>query len=112
MLATARTIAGLGVASVKLHNLYAVRNTRLAEMVATGEVRLLGRDEYITYAVNFLEVLSPNCVIDRLSGDAPREYLIGPPWCLDKPAIRAAVEVEFVRRGSWQGCKWKGQGTA
>ncbi len=108
MLATARAIAGLDVASVKLHNLYAVRNTRLADMVATGEVGLLGRDEYVTYAVNFMEALSPDCVIDRLSGDAPREFLIGPHWCLDKSAIRAAVEAEFVRRGSWQGCRWEG----
>ena len=108
MLATARTIAELGVASVKLHNLYAVQKTRLAARVAAGEVRLLGRDEYITYVVNFLEVLSPDCVIDRLSGDAPRGYLIGPEWCLDKSAVRAAVEAEFVRRGSWQGCKWEG----
>ena len=108
MLATARAIAGLDVASVKLHNLYAVRNTRLADMVATGEVRLLERDEYVTCAVDFMEALSPDCVIDRLSGDAPREFLIGPQWCLDKAAILAAVEAEFVRRGSWQGCRWEG----
>ena len=113
MLATARTIAGLGVGSVKLHNLYAVRNTRLAEMAGGRRgSRSSNATNTSAYVVDFLEVLSPDCVIDRLSGDAPREYLIGPQWCLDKPAIRAAVEAEFVRRGSWQGCKWKGQGTA
>jgi uncharacterized protein len=103
MLATARELARLGVHSVKLHNLYAVRGTRLADMVASGEVRLLDLDEYISYAVDFLEVLPATCVIDRISGDAPPRYLVAPAWCLDKPAVRAALEAEFARRGSWQG---------
>ncbi len=71
MLATARCLARLGVASVKLHNLYAVRGTRLAELLAAGQVRLPERDEYVRWVVDFLEVLPPGCVIDRLSGDAP-----------------------------------------
>jgi radical SAM superfamily enzyme len=103
MLATARQIARLGVGSVKIHNLYAVRNTRLAEMLAAGEVRLPERDEYVSCVADFLEVLPPNCVIDRLSGDAPRTYLVGPQWCLDKSAIRTAVIAELARRDSWQG---------
>ena len=105
MLATARQIARLGVASVKIHNLYAVRNTRLEEMLAAGEVRLPERDEYVNCVADFLEVLPPDCVVDRLSGDAPRAYLVGPQWCLDKSAIRAAVIAELARRGSWQGRK-------
>ena len=36
MQATARLLARLGIASVKLHNLHAVRNTRLAELLAAG----------------------------------------------------------------------------
>ena len=59
---------------------------------------------------DFLEVLPPSCVIDRLSGDAPRRYLVGPEWSLDKAAIRGAVEAELVRRGSWQGSRWEGGG--
>ena len=39
-------------------------------------------------------------VIERLCGDAPPEYLVGPPWCLDKAAVRAAVEAEFHRRAA------------
>lgn len=103
MQATARELARLQVDSVKLHNLYAVRGTRLGEMAAAGEVQLPGLEDYVTYVVDFLERLPGTCVIDRLSGDAPPEYLIAPAWCLDKSAVRAAVEAEFTRRGSWQG---------
>jgi radical SAM protein (TIGR01212 family) len=103
MLATARALAESGVHSVKLHNLYAVRDTLLAEWVRDGKVRLLERGEYADCVVDFLEALPPHCVVDRLSGEAPREYLVAPEWTADKGAVRADVEAEFARRNSWQG---------
>ncbi len=103
MLATARQLAGLEIHAVKLHNLYAVRNTPLAEMVARGEVELPGFEDYVNRAVDFLELLPPEFIIDRISGDAPPQYMVGPQWCLEKAAIRAAVEAEFRRRGTRQG---------
>jgi radical SAM protein (TIGR01212 family) len=103
MLATAREVARLGLDSVKIHNLYAVRDTRLADQVAAGEVRLMERDEYVETLVSFLELLPPNCVVERVSGDAPPDYFLGPAWCLDKPAVRAAVDAELLRRDTWQG---------
>ena len=108
MRATARELARLEIHSVKLHNLYAVRNTVLADQVAAGRVRLPEFQEYVDYVVDFLEELPGEVVIERLCGDAPPEYLVGPPWCLDKAAVRSAVEAEFRRRGTCQGCKAKG----
>jgi uncharacterized protein len=111
MLATARELAGMEIHSIKLHNLYAVHNTPLAEMVARGDVKLLQFEEYINLVVDFLELLPPDCVIDRLSGDAPAQYLVGPDWCLNKSAIRAAVEAEFRRRDTYQGSGFRVQGS-
>lgn len=103
MLATAREIARLRLHSVKIHNLYAVKNTVLADQVMSGTVALPDRDQYVAYVADFLEALPPDCVIDRLCGDAPQEYLVAPQWCLDKQAVRAAIEKELQRRDSWQG---------
>jgi uncharacterized protein len=103
MRATARELARLDIDSVKIHNLYAVKNTRLAEMVAAGRVRLPELQEYAGWVVDFLEILPPRCVIDRLSGDAPPEYLVGPDWCRNKSAARAAIDAELRRRDTWQG---------
>jgi radical SAM protein (TIGR01212 family) len=103
MSATAAELARLRIDSVKLHNLYAVKETRLGEMVADGRVTLPERDEYVARVVDFLERLPAACVIDRLSGDAPPEYLIGPKWCLDKSVVRRQIEAELERRETWQG---------
>jgi uncharacterized protein len=108
MLSTAREVARLGIDAVKIHNLYAVKRTALADQVARGEVRLMERDEYIQVLVDFLELLPPRCVVERISGDAPPDYFIGPAWCLDKPAVRQALSAELERRDSWQGKKWDG----
>jgi radical SAM protein (TIGR01212 family) len=105
MMATARELARLNVDAVKIHNLYCVKNTPLADQVARGEVHLMERADYVRTVVDFIELLPPTTIVDRISGDAPPDYFIGPTWCLDKPAVKAAVLAEFARRGSWQGAK-------
>jgi uncharacterized protein len=111
MLATADALAKLELHAIKPHNLFAVRNTPLGDDVTAGRVRLPEFDEYVGLLVDVLERLPPSFVIERLSGDAPPDYLIAPAWCLNKPAIRAAVEAEFRRRGTWQGKHFAGNGS-
>lgn len=106
MMATASAVARLGLDSVKLHNLYAVKGTPLAEQVARGDVQLLDRATYVTTLVDFLERLPPAMVVERVGGDAPPEYLVGPAWCLDKAGFRRALDAELRRRDTWQGRKF------
>jgi radical SAM protein (TIGR01212 family) len=103
MMATAHETARLGLDAVKIHNLYAVRNTPLADQIARGEVSLMERDEYLRTLIDFLEVLPPTMLIERISGDAPPDYFVGPAWCLDKAAVRLAFESELERRNTFQG---------
>jgi radical SAM protein (TIGR01212 family) len=105
VLATARELARLRVDSVKLHNLHVAKDTALARMFAAGEVTLPDCRAYVDLVVGFLEQLPPECVIDRLVGDAPAEYLVAPAWCRDKGSVRSAIEGELARRGTWQGRK-------
>jgi len=107
MIATAKTLAKLNAHSVKIHNLYAARDTRLAEEVAAGNVILPTQEAYLDDVIGFLEHLSPHCVIDRLLSNAPPEYLVAPPWCLEGAAVRQAIEAELLRRDTWQGRLWK-----
>lgn len=109
MLATARELVRLQVDTVKLHNLYAVRNTALADQVERGEVTLMGLEDYVQTLVDVLELLPPQMVVERISGDAPPDYFVGPAWCLDKPGVRRAVEAEMERRDSWQSKHWPGK---
>jgi uncharacterized protein len=107
MLATARALARLPVHAVKIHNLYVVRDTPLAESFARGEVRLLERDEYVGVVCDFLELLPPQVVIYRLSGESPPDYFVAPAWSLDKPGLLRAIDDELRRRDSRQGSRYE-----
>ena len=110
MLATAREMARLQLDAIKIHNLYAVKNTPLAEQLQRGEISLMSRSDYVCTLVSFLEYLPPEMVVERISGDAPGDYFLGPTWSLDKPGLLSAIRQEFERRDTWQGRLW-GQGT-
>ncbi|MBI2824386.1 MAG: TIGR01212 family radical SAM protein [Planctomycetia bacterium] len=110
MMATAREIGRLAIDSVKIHNLYAVHGTPLAEWVREGSVTLMDRDRYVETLIDFLELLPASCRVERTSGEAPPDYLEGPAWCLDKPGLRAAIDAEFARRDTWQGRRQLGVG--
>ncbi len=103
MLETADAIAELPVNGVKIHNLHVVRGTPMEAMYHAGTVPMLSRDEYVAVVCDFLERLPADVVIHRLNGDAPPDYLVAPAWCLEKPALLAAIDGELARRDSWQG---------
>ena len=103
---TARELARLRVDAVKLHNLYVVRDTPLAEQIRRGETRLLSRDEYVRSVVDTLELLPSYTVIQRMGGDAPGKYFLGPSWCLDKAGLQLAIQEELVRRDTYQSRSW------
>jgi radical SAM protein (TIGR01212 family) len=105
MLATADLLASLPVDAVKIHNLHVVRDTPMEKMYQAGQVRMLDLNEYVSIACDFLERLPSTMVIQRLSGDAPPDYLVAPKWCLNKPVLLEAIREELKRRESWQGKK-------
>lgn len=103
LLATADELARSGVDSVKIHNLYVVKDTPLADDVAAGRVTLQSQAEYVDTVVDFIERLPSSVVVERVSGEAPPNYFVGPAWCLQKAAVRLAIDAEFRRRDTWQG---------
>lgn len=100
---TAERVAALGLHSVKLHNLYVVKNTPLARLWEAGQVTLPTLEEYAELAVDFLERLGEETVVERLAGDAPRDFLLAPAWSANKNPAAAAILAEFARRNSRQG---------
>jgi radical SAM protein (TIGR01212 family) len=107
MRATAREMARLQLDSIKIHNLYVVKGTPLADLYARGEISLLNLDEYIQILVDFLELLPATMVVERISGDAPDDYFVGPTWSLDKVTILRELSRELQRRDSWQGKQYR-----
>ncbi|WP_407643501.1 TIGR01212 family radical SAM protein [Cohnella endophytica] len=108
MLDTVKAVAGMDVQGIKIHLLHLMRKTPMVRQWRDGLLRFLDQDEYVSLVVDSLELLPPEMIVHRLTGDAPRDLLIGPMWSLRKWEVLNAIDAELVRRDSWQGKAWKG----
>lgn len=91
--------------SIKLHMLHILKNTLCAEMYEKGEIRVFEKDEYINLVCDELEIIHPEIVIQRITGDGARENLIAPLWSIKKFDVINGVDKELAKRGTFQGCK-------
>ncbi|QDV63895.1 TIGR01212 family radical SAM protein [Crateriforma conspicua] len=107
MMQTADEVAALGFDSVKIHNLYVVEGTPLADQVRAGTLNLMDRETYVQTVVDFLQRLPPEMIVERVSGEAPKGFLVEPAWCLDKSRLLREIESEFRRRGTVQGSHYR-----
>lgn len=110
MIETASVLASLDTQGIKIHLLHVMRSTRLETMYRQGRFELLTQDEYVKLVVDILEILPPEMVVHRLTGDSPRETLIGPEWSLKKWEVLNSIDKELRRRDTWQG-KYHQEGT-
>lgn len=102
---SAKILSAMGVDQVKLHALYIVKNTEMAEWYQKGEVTLISKDEYVERVVTFLEHLHPDIVVQRLIGRAPEANTLFTNWQTGWWKIRDEIEQLLVERDTWQGKK-------
>lgn len=103
MLESARTVGELKPHCVKLHLLHILKGTVMAKELECGELRLMEQDEYVDIIVRQLELIPPETVIQRLTGDGGRESLIGPLWSLKKFEVLNAIDKAMAERNTYQG---------
>ena len=103
MLETARRLSHLKLHSIKIHLLHVLKGTVMEQQLAEGQFRLLTREAYVGIVCDQLELLPPQMVIQRVTGDGERESLVGPEWSLKKLCVMNEIDKELVRRNSFQG---------
>lgn len=107
MVETARTLSVLKIDGVKIHSAHVLKDTKLEDMYLSGAYHPPELTEYVDIVCDFLEHLSPDIIIHRLVGDAPRSRYVAPEWCLHKSEALRAIDAELERRNSRQGGRIK-----
>ncbi len=100
---TARQTATLRPDAVKLQMLHIINGTPIAKMYKAGEFSLLTREEYTEIIADQLELLPPETVIERITGDGDKSKLIAPLWSADKIAVLGGIDKCLAVRDSYQG---------
>ncbi|MFC6039133.1 TIGR01212 family radical SAM protein [Paenisporosarcina macmurdoensis] len=108
MLETVREVAKLDVQGIKIHLLHLLKGTPMIKQYEKGLVEFMDKDQYIQLVVDQLELLPPEMVIHRITGDGPINLMIGPMWSVNKWDVLNGVDAELERRGSWQGKYFEG----
>ena len=105
MLETARQVATLRPACVKIHLLHVLKGTPMAEEYLAGAFDTMTMEDYVDTVCDQLELLPPEIIIQRVTGDGMRDQLIAPLWSLKKVAVMNEIDKTLYIRDSWQGKK-------
>lgn len=103
MLETVSHVAALPVAGIKLQLLHIQKGTKLAFEYEAEPFPLFELEEYCDFVIDCLEILPPDMVIHRLTGDGPRSLLIAPLWSTDKKRVLNTINKRLAERDTWQG---------
>lgn len=107
MLETCRFLNGLHIDGIKLQLLHVLQHTDLAILYRENAFSLLSFEEYIDIVISCLEVLSPDIVIHRVTGDGPRSLLTAPLWSTDKRRVLNTLHQEMKKRGTFQSAAFR-----
>ncbi len=92
-----------GTDGVKLQLLHILKDTDLYEDYKRGKVEVLSLEKYIDILFSCIEKIPKNVVIHRITGDAPKKYLVEPLWSADKKKVLNTINKELEKRDVIQG---------
>ena len=98
-----RVVAALRPTMVKLHLLHVLRGTLLGEMYGQGAYIPMTQEAYVHAVVRCLELLPPETVIARLTGDGNGKMLLAPLWSIKKMAVINDIDQLMFSENTWQG---------
>ena len=82
-----------------------IKDTPLEKLYNKEKFHILTKEEYIDIVINQLELLKPEIVINRITGDPKIDDLIEPKWLTKKFCVLNDIDKEMVKRDSFQGKK-------
>ena len=107
MMRTVRDVAALSPNQVKIHLLHVIKGTRLADIYERGEYTPLEKEEYVELVADAIELLPPDTVVTRLTGDGMADELIAPDWSRKKVSVINDIDKTLFLRNSYQGKNYK-----
>ncbi|MBE6617985.1 MAG: TIGR01212 family radical SAM protein [Ruminococcaceae bacterium] len=106
MLTTARDVARLRPDMIKIHLMHVLDGTPLGDMCLRGEYTPMEREDYVNITCDQLELLPPETIIARVTGDGVASELLAPMWSTRKTEVANEIDKELYRRNACQGAKW------
>ncbi|MTI65878.1 MAG: TIGR01212 family radical SAM protein [Firmicutes bacterium] len=107
MLESVKYISKLNLYGVKFHLMHILKDTDLYKYYNDNPFKLFTKEEYISLIADSIELLPPEIVIHRLTGDGAKEKLIAPRWSLNKLSVLTGIDKELKIRDTYQGFRYE-----
>ena len=104
---TAKECGRLKLDGIKIHPIHVLKNTELEKWYNEGKFKVMSIEEYIDVLCDFLSYLYPETVIQRLTADCDREYLVSPLWLLEKQKMLKLLEEKMKEKNIYQGKNYR-----
>lgn len=103
MLHSVRELSLMKPNQVKIHLLHVLKKTRMAELYESGTYIPLEKEEYVELVADAIELLPPDTVVARLTGDGMADDLLAPDWSRKKVSVINDIDKLLYTRNSYQG---------
>jgi radical SAM protein (TIGR01212 family) len=107
MMETAQAVSKLDVQGIKIHLLHLLKGTPMVKQYEKGKLEFLTKEDYVSLVCDQLEILPPEMIVHRITGDGPIDLMIGPMWSVNKWDVLNSIDAELKNRGSFQGKYFK-----
>lgn len=107
MLNTVKYVTSFNISGIKLQLLHILKNTELEKLYNEKGFKVLTLEEYVDLIVCSIEILPPNIVVHRITGDGDKNLLIEPKFSLNKRLVLNSINKELKLRDTYQGKYFK-----
>ena len=107
MLETVKRVAELKPDQVKIHLLHVLQGTALGGLYEEGKYLPMEREDYISVVVKALELLPPETVVARVTGDGAAGDLLAPLWSRRKREVLNGIDQALLALDTCQGAEYK-----
>ena len=91
------------IQGLKIHSTYVVEYTQLYQLYKEENYSPISLEYYLECLCYIITHISPEVVIHRISGDAPKDILVAPNWNLHKKWIMNGFNKKMIEEDLWQG---------
>ncbi len=108
MLESAALISAMPIDSIKFHQLQIFKGTEMEEEFKKHpeDFDSPGEDEYLDFMVEYIELLNPSIVVERIAGETPPRYAVRKPWGPRYDQILVKFERLLEERDTFQGKRY------
>ena len=107
----AEKISQLPISTLKLHQMQVLKGTRLESLYCENKSAFadLSLYNYVRIVANFLDMLNPEIIVERLTSESPREMVLYPDWNGRKNFEVSHIVNAFMKKnGMFQGRRFNG----